>query len=170
VRYHLLLLLLLQLIECSMLMLTVSVHILHAYYHCQYLLLLLQLIDPSMRVSTDFPGWLASDETKAKLQGKNVLMYCTGGTRRYSFKNSDTVDCYSYIVCGYTTVVFDRQALQKYSQWSSIDSCGNNVHNLQLHSTQLHCLLLVHTSQDFTRCTYASRVVLVCAERCVQMY
>ena len=33
-----------------------------------------------MRVSTDFPGWLASDETRAKLQGKNVLMYCTGGT------------------------------------------------------------------------------------------
>jgi predicted sulfurtransferase len=48
--------------------------------------LLLQLIDPSMRVSTDFPGWLASDETKAKLQGKNVLMYCTGGTRQYAFQ------------------------------------------------------------------------------------
>eukprot|EP00611_Tribonema_gayanum_P027665 TRINITY_DN690_c0_g2_i3.p1 TRINITY_DN690_c0_g2~~TRINITY_DN690_c0_g2_i3.p1 ORF type:complete len:429 (-),score=124.25 TRINITY_DN690_c0_g2_i3:505-1791(-) len=34
-----------------------------------------------MRKSTDFPGWLDSEETKKKLQGKNVMMYCTGGVR-----------------------------------------------------------------------------------------
>eukprot|EP00611_Tribonema_gayanum_P027664 TRINITY_DN690_c0_g2_i2.p2 TRINITY_DN690_c0_g2~~TRINITY_DN690_c0_g2_i2.p2 ORF type:complete len:456 (-),score=112.48 TRINITY_DN690_c0_g2_i2:1980-3308(-) len=38
-----------------------------------------ELIDPRMRKSTDFPGWLDSEETKKKLQGKNVMMYCTGG-------------------------------------------------------------------------------------------
>ncbi|KAG5186009.1 hypothetical protein JKP88DRAFT_353964 [Tribonema minus] len=37
------------------------------------------LVDPLMRVSTEFPRWLAAEDTKAKLAGKNVLMYCTGG-------------------------------------------------------------------------------------------
>ena len=39
------------------------------------------LLDPKMRVSTDFPKWLNAPETKAKLHGKTVMMYCTGGIR-----------------------------------------------------------------------------------------
>ena len=38
-------------------------------------------IDPMMRTSSDFPKWLNSESTKEKLNGKNVLMYCTGGIR-----------------------------------------------------------------------------------------
>lgn len=34
-----------------------------------------------MRKSTEFPVWLDSEETKAKLKGKQVAMYCTGGIR-----------------------------------------------------------------------------------------
>ena len=37
-----------------------------------------QLLDPKMRNSTDFPKWLNAPETKEKLQGKTVMMYCTG--------------------------------------------------------------------------------------------
>jgi len=40
-----------------------------------------EYIDPKMRRSTDFPSWLASEETQKKLEGKQVLMYCTGGVR-----------------------------------------------------------------------------------------
>ena len=39
------------------------------------------LLDPKMRDSTDFPKWLNLPETKAKLKGKTVMMYCTGGIR-----------------------------------------------------------------------------------------
>ena len=38
-------------------------------------------IDPKMRKSTDFTSWLAEDETKQKLEGKTVMMFCTGGIR-----------------------------------------------------------------------------------------
>ena len=38
-------------------------------------------IDPMMRKSTEFPVWLDKQETKEKLRGKQVLMYCTGGVR-----------------------------------------------------------------------------------------
>ncbi len=38
-------------------------------------------IDPKMRKSTDFKAWLDKDETKKGLEGKKVLMYCTGGVR-----------------------------------------------------------------------------------------
>ncbi|KAJ1448680.1 hypothetical protein M885DRAFT_490112 [Pelagophyceae sp. CCMP2097] len=38
-----------------------------------------EYLDPQMRVSTEFPAWAAANE--AKLQGKQVLMYCTGGIR-----------------------------------------------------------------------------------------
>jgi predicted sulfurtransferase len=38
-------------------------------------------IDPKMRKSTDFKIWLDQEETKQQLEGKNVLMYCTGGVR-----------------------------------------------------------------------------------------
>ena len=31
--------------------------------------------------STDFPSWLAEPETKKKLEGKTVMMFCTGGIR-----------------------------------------------------------------------------------------
>jgi predicted sulfurtransferase len=34
-----------------------------------------------MRKSTEFPLWLDRKETKEKLKGKQVLMYCTGGVR-----------------------------------------------------------------------------------------
>lgn len=40
-----------------------------------------ECIVPGMRKSTDFPAWLASAETRQKLAGKDVLMYCTGGVR-----------------------------------------------------------------------------------------
>jgi predicted sulfurtransferase len=40
-----------------------------------------QCIVPGMRKSTDFPAWLASEDTKKQLAGKDVLMYCTGGVR-----------------------------------------------------------------------------------------
>jgi len=38
-------------------------------------------IDPKMRKSTDFTSWLAEPETKKKLEGKTVMMFCTGGIR-----------------------------------------------------------------------------------------
>jgi predicted sulfurtransferase len=40
-----------------------------------------QLIDPKLRNSIEFPKWLNAPETQARLQGKRVLMYCTGGIR-----------------------------------------------------------------------------------------
>jgi predicted sulfurtransferase len=39
------------------------------------------MLDPLMRKSTEFPVWLDKPETKEKLKGRNVLMYCTGGIR-----------------------------------------------------------------------------------------
>jgi predicted sulfurtransferase len=39
------------------------------------------LLDPKLRTSSDFPKWLNAPATKAKLQGKTVMMYCTGGIR-----------------------------------------------------------------------------------------
>jgi predicted sulfurtransferase len=40
-----------------------------------------ELIDPKMRNSNGFPYWLALPETREKLNGKRVMMYCTGGIR-----------------------------------------------------------------------------------------
>ena len=40
-----------------------------------------ELIDPKMRNSHEFPKWLNMPETKEKLKGKKVMMYCTGGIR-----------------------------------------------------------------------------------------
>ena len=40
-----------------------------------------EYIDPKMRKSTDFKGWLDKPETQEKLKGKQVLLYCTGGVR-----------------------------------------------------------------------------------------
>lgn len=40
-----------------------------------------EYIDPKMRKSTDFAQWLDKPETQVKLEGKQVLMYCTGGVR-----------------------------------------------------------------------------------------
>jgi len=40
-----------------------------------------ECIVPGMRKSTDFPAWLANEDTKQKLAGKEELMYCTGGVR-----------------------------------------------------------------------------------------
>lgn len=40
-----------------------------------------EYVDPKMRKSTDFPAWLEKPETKEKLKGKQILMYCTGGVR-----------------------------------------------------------------------------------------
>ena len=40
-----------------------------------------ELIDPKLRNSIEFPKWLNAPETQAKLNGKQVLMYCTGGIR-----------------------------------------------------------------------------------------
>lgn len=37
------------------------------------------LFDPKMRKSTEFPKWI--DDNMSKLQGKKILMYCTGGIR-----------------------------------------------------------------------------------------
>jgi len=38
-------------------------------------------LDPMMRNSREFPKWLNAPETKEKLKGKKVMMYCTGGIR-----------------------------------------------------------------------------------------
>jgi len=38
-------------------------------------------VDPKMRKSTDFANWLNKSETKKQLEGKQVLLYCTGGVR-----------------------------------------------------------------------------------------
>ena len=38
-----------------------------------------EYIDPRMRRSTEFPAWVRRN--KAKLEGKKILMYCTGGVR-----------------------------------------------------------------------------------------
>jgi predicted sulfurtransferase len=40
-----------------------------------------EYIDPRMRKSTDWTRWLEQDDTKKKLEGKQVLLYCTGGIR-----------------------------------------------------------------------------------------
>jgi len=40
-----------------------------------------ELIDPQMRNSHEFPKWLNMPETQKKLEGKHVMMYCTGGIR-----------------------------------------------------------------------------------------
>lgn len=40
-----------------------------------------ELIDPKMRNSIEFPKWLNDPATQQKLNGKKVLMYCTGGIR-----------------------------------------------------------------------------------------
>lgn len=40
-----------------------------------------EYIDPKMRKSTDFTSWLAEPKTKQKLEGKTVMMFCTGGIR-----------------------------------------------------------------------------------------
>mmetsp|Transcript_5047 Transcript_5047/g.6374 ORF Transcript_5047/g.6374 Transcript_5047/m.6374 type:complete len:373 (-) Transcript_5047:1521-2639(-) len=40
-----------------------------------------EFLDPKMRNSHEFPKWLNSPETKKKLNGKKVMMYCTGGIR-----------------------------------------------------------------------------------------
>ncbi len=37
-----------------------------------------ELIDPQMRNSIEFPKWLNDPKTQEKLNGKKVLMYCTG--------------------------------------------------------------------------------------------
>lgn len=39
----------------------------------------IEVLDPEMRKSTEFPQWV--DNNLEKLQGKKVLMYCTGGIR-----------------------------------------------------------------------------------------
>ena len=38
-------------------------------------------VDPKTRTFADFRQWLQKDETRSALQGKDVLMYCTGGVR-----------------------------------------------------------------------------------------
>lgn len=38
-----------------------------------------KVLDPCMRRSTEFPDWI--DENRKKLEGKQVLMYCTAGVR-----------------------------------------------------------------------------------------
>jgi predicted sulfurtransferase len=40
-----------------------------------------ELLDPKMRNSHEFPKWINAPETREKLQGKKVMMYCTGGIR-----------------------------------------------------------------------------------------
>ena len=38
-----------------------------------------KLLDPCMRKSTEFPQWVLNN--KSQLEGKKILMYCTGGIR-----------------------------------------------------------------------------------------
>jgi predicted sulfurtransferase len=44
-----------------------------------------QLIDPKMRNSIEFPKWLNDPATQEKLNGKKVLMYCTGKKSRFKY-------------------------------------------------------------------------------------
>jgi predicted sulfurtransferase len=56
-----------------------------------------ELIDPQMRNSIEFPKWLADERTQKKLNGKKVLMYCTGGksvSRPTESIYLDTVLCF----------------------------------------------------------------------------
>ncbi len=40
-----------------------------------------EFIDPKMRTSRDFQCWLNTPQTQERLNGKKVMMYCTGGIR-----------------------------------------------------------------------------------------
>eukprot|EP00050_Salpingoeca_kvevrii_P001937 m.183504 g.183504 ORF g.183504 m.183504 type:complete len:684 (-) comp10496_c0_seq6:830-2881(-) len=40
-----------------------------------------ELLDPRIRRTGDFPAWLGSSETRGKLSGKQVMMYCNDGMR-----------------------------------------------------------------------------------------
>jgi len=40
-----------------------------------------EFIDPKVRNSHELPKWLCTSEVQEKLQGKKVMMYCTGGIR-----------------------------------------------------------------------------------------
>mmetsp|Transcript_6207 Transcript_6207/g.19584 ORF Transcript_6207/g.19584 Transcript_6207/m.19584 type:complete len:434 (+) Transcript_6207:85-1386(+) len=40
-----------------------------------------ETLDPDTRTFADFGAWLDRPETRAKLEGRDVLMYCTGGVR-----------------------------------------------------------------------------------------
>jgi predicted sulfurtransferase len=40
-----------------------------------------KLIDPKLRNSHEWPKWLAAEETQQLLNGKKVMMFCTGGIR-----------------------------------------------------------------------------------------
>lgn len=40
-----------------------------------------KLLDPKMRNSNEFPKWLEEPEVQKELDGKKVMMYCTGGIR-----------------------------------------------------------------------------------------
>jgi predicted sulfurtransferase len=40
-----------------------------------------KFIDPNWRKSTEFPAWIENPETVQQLEGKTVMMYCTGGIR-----------------------------------------------------------------------------------------
>lgn len=40
-----------------------------------------KLIDPKLRNSHEWPKWLAAKETQQQLNGKKVMMFCTGGIR-----------------------------------------------------------------------------------------
>ena len=40
-----------------------------------------EFLDPKIRNSHEFPRWLNAPETRKKLAGRTVLMYCTGGIR-----------------------------------------------------------------------------------------
>ena len=40
-----------------------------------------KFLDPKVRNSHEIPRWLNAPETRERLAGKRVLMYCTGGIR-----------------------------------------------------------------------------------------
>ena len=40
-----------------------------------------QLVIPKVRNSKEFPKWLNAPETQKMMEGKKVMMYCTGGIR-----------------------------------------------------------------------------------------
>ena len=48
-----------------------------------------EFLDPMMRNSREFPKWLNAPETKEKLKGKKVMMYCTVGWDRYAMTSID---------------------------------------------------------------------------------
>ena len=98
-------------------------------------------LNPKMRKSTEFPAWLDDPATKEQLQGKQVLMYCTGGIRceRASALVRDLQVMDTYMSCGVNGL---RASSQQRQQPLTIQSYSFR-----------HSLLFIHSSNTKWRPT-----------------